>query len=468
MATKRPATEPGPVEIDRRVAGLTRRSFLRAVGAATIASTAGGLLEACMPAASSPTASSPLVSGSPGLSKAPGSALPASPAGPLGFGSNHSDAVPKQAMQAVVDAFTAMSGIDVRVNTVDHATFQNQVSTYLQGRPDDVFTWFAGNRMRFFAERGLVGDVSDLWTEIGGSYGEGFRAASTGIDGRQYFVPFYNYPWVLLYRTSVWQRHGYAPPTTFDDLLKLARRMQADGLVPIAFGDREGWPAMGFFDILNLRLNGYAFHTDLLDGRASWLDPRVRTVFERWRQLVPFLQPAALGRTWQEGAQAMVGGTAGMFFAGTFAGEQAAPADRADLELAPFPLLGTPFDDEHAIDAPINGFMLAREPHDRESAVAFLRFVASGRAQDIWTAANPNYVAASNGADRSGYSPLQQRAAEIIAGAGRIAQFFDRDTRPDFAGQNGMQGYLQDFLADPEQDLVPYLKTIQDFWNSLG
>jgi multiple sugar transport system substrate-binding protein len=36
--------------------------------------------------------------------------------------------------------------------------------------------------------------------------------------------------------------------------------MQADDLVPIAFADKDGWPAMGTFDQLNLRINGYQFH----------------------------------------------------------------------------------------------------------------------------------------------------------------------------------------------------------------
>ena len=57
--------------------------------------------------------------------------------------------------------------------------------------------------------------------------------------------------------------------------------------------------------------------------------------------------------------------------------------------------------------------------------------------------------------------------AEIIGGAGAIAQFLDRDTRPDFAGPQGMQGFLQDFLDDPEQDLDGYLQGIQDFWDTL-
>ncbi|MES1239725.1 MAG: carbohydrate ABC transporter substrate-binding protein, partial [Chloroflexota bacterium] len=177
---------------------------------------------------------------------------------------------------------------------------------------------------------------------------------------------------------------------------------------------------------------------------------------------------AALGRTRQEAAKTAFTEQAGMFFAGTFAGEQATPEQRDDLALLPFPLLGTEFDAERAIDAPVNGFMLSRAPADRAAAAAFLSFVGSAPAQEIWTSANPNHVAAASDADTSHYSPLQQRAAEILGDARRLAQFFDRDTRPDFSGQSGMQAFLQDFLAEPDRDLDAYLVTIQEYWDSLG
>ena len=38
----------------------------------------------------------------------------------------------------MVDYFTAKTGIAVKVNTVDHNTFQDQISAYLQGTPDDI------------------------------------------------------------------------------------------------------------------------------------------------------------------------------------------------------------------------------------------------------------------------------------------------------------------------------------------
>ena len=134
-------------------------------------------------------------------------------------------------MQAVVDAFTAETGIAVNVNTVDHGTFQDQISSYLQGTPDDIFTWFAGYRMRFFADQGLATDISDVWATIGGNYSEAFKAASTGDDGKQYFVPFYNYPWVVIYRKSLFEEKGYTVPTTWDEFTALGDKMQTDGLV---------------------------------------------------------------------------------------------------------------------------------------------------------------------------------------------------------------------------------------------
>src|SRR5215211_9190467 len=80
------------------------------------------------------------------------------------FGSNQSDAVPKKAYADMM----AASGMTVKVNTVDHENFQENINNYLQGNPDDVFTGVAGYRMRFCAAQGLVGDISDVWGGLSG------------------------------------------------------------------------------------------------------------------------------------------------------------------------------------------------------------------------------------------------------------------------------------------------------------
>jgi multiple sugar transport system substrate-binding protein len=196
--------------------------------------------------------------------------------GSVSFGSNASDATPKAAYQKVFDAFTAKTGTAVEVNTVDHNTFQEQINNYLQGKPDDVFTWFAGYRMQFFAQKGLAGDISDVWKKIGSSMSSALKGASTGADGKQYFVPFYFYPWAVFYRKSVFKKFGYTAPKTLDQFIALSKRMQKDGLTPMAFADKDGWPAMGTFDYINMRTNGYDFHVRLMAGKEAWTVRRSR------------------------------------------------------------------------------------------------------------------------------------------------------------------------------------------------
>ena len=79
----------------------------------------------------------------------------------------------------------------------------------------------------------------------------------------------------------------------------------------------------------------------------------------------------------------------------------------------------------------------------------------------------PGLIPTATDADTSGYSDLQKKAVAIVSEAQKITQYFDRDTRSDFAGANGAQSLLQKFLANPTQDLAAYQKTIQDFWDQL-
>jgi multiple sugar transport system substrate-binding protein len=452
---------------------VSRRTVLKGMAGAAGLVTVPSIIAACTAGGAS-SAPSAAASG-PAASAAPSAAeSQAAPTGSLTLGSNYSDEIPKGVLAGITDTFTQQTGITVKINTVDHGTFQDQISSYLQGTPDDVFTWFSGFRMRFFAAQGLATDISDVWATVGDNYSDAFKVGSTGDDGKQYFIPIYNYPWAVFYRKSVFTENGYTPPTTIDEFKTLAQKMQSDGLIPMAFGDSDGWPAMGTFDIINLRQNGYDFHVGLMAGAEKWTDARTKAAFQTWQELLPFYQEGAAGRTWQDAAQALVQKKAGMYLLGMFVSQQfqeAGQADLDDLDFFPYPNFGTEFDAEKALDAPIDGFMLsANSPtlaDDLDAAKAYLEYLAQPETQVAWVTQDPGNIAASKNADTSGYTPLQKKAAELIGGAQRITQFLDRDTNPNFAGPNGMQAFLLDFLQNPDQDLDAFLKKIQDFWDTL-
>jgi multiple sugar transport system substrate-binding protein len=388
-----------------------------------------------------------------GAAAARAGAVPASwlsqTAGSVSFGSNAGgNPVPIAAYAAVFKAFTKKTGTQVKVNTVDHNTFQEQINTYLQGQPQDVFTWFAGYRMQFFAQKGLVSPIDDVWAPIKSQFSPAIQAASKGLDGHFYFVPIYNYPWAVFYRKSVFKAKGYTIPKTWDQFLALCKKIKADGMTPLAFTDKDGWPAMGTFDILNMRINGYDFHVRLMAGKEAWDSAKVKNVFTHWQQLLPYYSSGALGLTWQEGAAQLINKKAAMFLLGSFVGQQATkPADHADLDFFAYPEIN-PAHGQDSIDAPIDGFMMSRKPKNKDGAKQLLSYLASAAAENTYLKTDDNDVAVNKHASQAHYNPLQKKSAQLIAGAKHIAQYMDRDTRPDFAS-TVMIPALQTFLNKP-------------------
>ncbi|WP_367132592.1 ABC transporter substrate-binding protein [Saccharothrix sp. HUAS TT1] len=374
------------------------------------------------------------------------------------FGNNASDQVPKDAITAALKAFEGESGLKVTINTKQHEQYQEQINNYLQGRPDDVLAWFAGYRMRFFAEKGLTGDLSGVWSKVSGGYEPALKEASTASDGKQYLIPFTQYPWGVFYRKSVWQQRGYEVPKTLDELVALSTRMRGDGLDPIAFAQKQGWPGMGTFDQLNFRINGYRFHVDLMAGKEDWQGTKVREVFDTWKRLLPLHQENALGRDWQEAAQSLQQGKAGMMLLGSFIAQQF-KGEEEDLDFFPYPEIN-PEHGQDTVEAPIDGYMMSAKPGNAEGAAKLLEYLAAPAAQLLYTKADSGVIATSNKADTSGYNSLQKKAAQVIKEAAHITQFLDRDTDPRFASDAATNG-LNAFIQNPD-DIGSILKGMAD------
>ncbi len=404
---------------------LPRRTLLKGLTVASVAVGGSSILGACTGA------------------KTP-AAGPSAKSTTATMGSGGSDDVPKRANAAMVKAFEAKSGDTITINTVPHNDFQNNITSYLQGSADDAFTWFAGYRMRYFADKGLCAPIDDVWDKIGSNYSEAFAKASTASDGKKYFVPLYNYPWGFFYRKSVWDKYGYQVPTTFDELRSLAAKMKKDGLIPIAFADKDGWPAMGTFDYLDMRLNGYQFHQDLCAHKESWDQQKVSDVFDNWKSILPYQDPNALGATWQEGAQTLANKKSGMYLLGSFVTQQFTDKKTlADMDFFQFPSMA--MEGQDAIEAPIDGYMLSKKGGDNSAARDLLAFIGTPEGADAYQAVDGSNIPAPQGSDTSSFTPLNTKGAEAIKNAKFISQFFDRDALPAMAN-NVMIPALQGFI----------------------
>src|SRR3954447_10015081 len=427
---------PDPLGPSSALPRFNRRTALRGAAGLAAAGLAGPLLAAC--GDDKPSSSSGTDSGS--------------ATGPATFGSNYSDAAPKDAFAALTKEATAKTGVQITVNTTDHNTFQNNISNYLQGTPDSLATWFSGYRLQFFAAQGLLSPIDDVWEKIGGNFGDAAKNLSKGQDGKYYLVPLYNYPWVVFYNKSVFADKGYQVPTTWDDYITLAKKMKADKMVPLAFADKDGWPALGTFDILDLRINGYDYHIKLMKHEVPWTDPGVTKVFDQWRELMPYLQSGANGRTWQDAAKALENKQAGMMFQGS--NQVAAnydPKHLDDLDFFVFPTINTQFGTDY-MDAPTDGFILPKKAKNQDAGKKVLEYIGTPEAETKFLETDHWDVGLASGLIAPTYNAIQKKSVAEIAKCKNVAQFMDRDTVPDMA--NAMIKLIQTFIDSPTTDTI--------------
>lgn len=360
-----------------------------------------------------------------------------------------SDPAPKKAFQEVIDGFKKENpDINIKWNEFDHEGYKSAIRNFLTADPPDVAAWYAGNRMAPFVTSGLFMDVSDVWEKEGWNETLKSAAASMTIDGKKWGVPYTYYQWGIYYRKDIFAAQGIAVPKTWADFVAASQKLKAAGITPIAIGTKALWPTGGWFDYMNLRVNGYEFHMDLTAGKIPYTDPRVKATFEKWGELVrmgAFLENHA-ALDWQDAMPQMVQGKAAMYLMGNFI---VAPLKEAGLTndtlgFFQFPEItaGVPM----AEDAPTDTLHIPAGAKNVENAKKFLAYVGRADVQTKWNTTLGQLPV--NNKSTKPDDPFLADGFNMLSNAYALAQFYDRDAPAEMA-KAGMEGF-QEFMVKPD------------------
>jgi len=379
-------------------------------------------------------------------------------AGTLVINSNQSDPAPRETWTNIINEFEAANpDIDVQLNEYDHEGYKSAIRNWLVTSPPDVVYWFAGNRMKFFVDRGLFEPVSDVWEENG--LNETYRStrASMTVDGEQYGLPVTYYQWGVYYNADMFEELGLSEPQTWEEFIEVCETLKQNGYTPITIGTKFLWTAAGWFDYLNLRTNGLDFHIDLMDGKIPYTDQRVRNTFANWRQLIDgdyFLENHA-SYSWQEAQAPLLNGEAGMYLMGNFL----TPSfpEGSNYGFFQFPQI----DPNVGMfeDAPTDTIHIPSRAKNKEEAKRFLAYVAQ---PDVQTRLNLGLnQLPTNSEAEAGDNHFLQEGLEMLSEADGTAQFYDRDTDPAMASE-GMKGF-QEFMIVPDRldDILENLERVR-------
>jgi multiple sugar transport system substrate-binding protein len=360
--------------------------------------------------------------------------------------SSLSDPAPKAALSSLVKAYKG----DVTLNTVAIEQFRAQLSTYLSsGNPPDVLTWYAGSVARDYASKGYLLDLSDMWEGSGAAskYSAALKDLSTDAKGRQIFLPTNYYWWGVFYLKSSFQKWGVTPPETWDDFLALCEKLKKQGINPLSNGiGSTPWMASGWFDILDLRINGAEFHKELLAGKHSFDSTEVRNVMKAYAQLVPFFDPNMSSYAWQDAVTPLVQGKNAMYLTGAFISQNITDGDPDDLDFFTVPIIDKSI--PKAEEAPTDGYFASSKTKDKAATKKFLAYLADPASQQkfIEDSKSSNLPTAPD-VDSSKFSPLVQKGLKMLNETDQITQFFNRDSSD--ALQTTADTALTKFLATP-------------------
>jgi raffinose/stachyose/melibiose transport system substrate-binding protein len=155
--------------------------------------------------------------------------------------------------------------------------FKNQVRIAVEaGNPPDVFAPNAGSLFWEYVDKGALLDIKkyvdekNLWERAGMDFFNNFTR-----DDKLYGMPSSGLTvWMNLYvNRDILKNSGITEdPKTLDDLVKACKAIKESGYQPIAFGNKDGWPAILLMGDYFLNFGTFDMIEKVNSGEIKWQD----------------------------------------------------------------------------------------------------------------------------------------------------------------------------------------------------
>ena len=342
---------------------------------------------------------------------------------------------------------------ELKAVSLDHEAFKTSIQDTLKsGNSPDMYAYWAGARTA-----SLVADLEpldDIWqhARLDERFSPSLIRAASEYQGHRYLLPLTQHYVAFFYNKKVFAAHGLKPPSTWNEFLAVCATLKAKGVVPIALGAKDKWPAQFWFDLLLLRTAPYEFRQQLMAGQASYADQKVKAVFGLWAKLLErgYFNPDPNKLAWDSGANEMVfKGTAAMTLMGTwnigyFGNAAHQWAAGQDYDFFPFPSVQP--DLPVVALGPIDGLVVPKKALNLEGAKHALVYLSGVEAQQAISRGS-GALAPNIQVPREFYSDIQHRVVIAIERSAHFAFNYDLAT-PPAVSDLGLAAFSE-FLAFP-------------------
>lgn len=365
----------------------------------------------------------------------------------------------KSALADMVASFNrSHPAIKVAVTNVEPDAYKTAIRVQLgSAEPPDIFFVWDGEWLHNFVRAGAVLDITDFMEAEGGEWKKRLQPESLRrftYRGRIWGVPYLLQCTFFLYNTDIFSRLGLSVPATWPELLDLVSRIREEGLIPIALGNQQRWPAHHFVSVLFQRLMGEQAVEEDYDplGPGDYSEPgwlKGMKLFEQFLSRRPFND--APNATTRESARALFySGKAAMFYTGTWdfarlrEGGEAPKSFWDKWDFFNFPAVPGGKGDQHALTGAPDGYVVSARCKHPDAAVEFLKFMTRVETAREFVRRCQELVQVVGSVDESNANKHLRKYAAMVAEAENICPWTDTLMERSVADEflNGIQALL--------------------------
>ncbi|WP_419781088.1 ABC transporter substrate-binding protein [Maridesulfovibrio sp.] len=280
----------------------------------------------------------------------------------------------------------------------------------LGGEPPDSFQVHAGQELiGTWVKSDRMEDLTPLFKEQG--WMDVFPAGLVkliGTDKGIWSVPVNihrsNVMWYIPANLKKW---GVAAPESWEDFLKIAPKLQKEGIVPLALA--QNWTANHLWESVALGSLGAEKWDDLWSGKLKFNSPEVVKAWELFGKILKYTNKDAASLSWQQATDMVIDGRAAF----NIMGDWAAGYMVTTKKMAPgkdFGWSASP-DTNGEFMFLADSFGLPKGAPNRDNAIAWLKVLGSKEGSDTF---NPlkGSISARKDTDLSKYNGYLQSAAK--------------------------------------------------------
>mgnify|MGYP002706378726 CR=1 FL=1 len=158
--------------------------------------------------------------------------------------------------QKIIDEYMEENkNVVIEVEALDEEAYKTKFKAYsMEGMPDVVSIWGQPSFLDEVLDAGVLAELNEDdykdYEFISGSL-DGFKK-----DGKLYGLPRNTDVAGFYYNQKMFEDNGWKVPSTYDELLDLAKEINDAGIIPLAMDGGDGWPMAVYLSDILFKITG--------------------------------------------------------------------------------------------------------------------------------------------------------------------------------------------------------------------